>query len=386
MTNASLTLSREELYELVWSKPTAHIARDLAVSTAVVIKACNRLSVPRPSTGHWVKVEHGQTPPRPALPALHSGAPSSATLGDMKRRKKAEKTEASPPSVPVPTPSEEDPVEWHFAVRKTRAALRGAIVDSKYGTLIPKGDHPHLSISVTRTSIDRALLLLNQLAWQLEGLGFTFKDPKQGESLYSLRYGPTDTELSFLIKEEVERYERELKPEEKNKDPYFIWDRWRYRPTGRLRLLITEYHPEGVQKSWGDGKNTRLEDKLPDAAPGFVICAQGKHAKELEWAETRRRWAEEERQRREAEERKRKEDERRATLFTAVKNWSSATALRAFRAACEAHLKSASPGGTLGKAQEEWLAWVDMVIMESDPLSAGFLKRLEAQEPPPGRL
>ena len=193
-----------------------------------------------------------------------------------------------------------------------------------------------------------------------------------------LIYKPTGTELSFLLKEEVERYERELTPEEKTKSISYIWDRWRHRPTGRLRLLLNEYHPEGCQKSWGEGKNTKLEDKLTDAASGFVFCAQGKHAQHLEWAERDRRWEEAARQRREEEERKKKEDERRAVLVTAAKKWSDAAALKTFRAACEARLRNVSQGGTLTRPQEDWLAWVDLVIEESDPLTSGFLKRLEA--------
>ncbi len=375
MADSTQSLSREDLYELVWAKPATQIARELAITPALVIKACKLLNVPRPTTGHWVKLEHGQTPSRPVLPPVEPGAMVTVTLDKLRRRKRAAKSES--PQLPVPAPAENESIKWHFAVRTTKGALRGAIVDDKYGTIIPKRDHHHLNISVTRASIDRALLLLNQLAWRLEELGFTFKTPKQGESLLSLIYGPTDTELTFLLREEVERYERELKPEEKNKDPIFIWNRWLHRPTGRLRLQINEYHPAGAQKSWGDGKNTKLEDKLADAAPGFVLCAQGKHAQHLEWAERQRRWDEEARERREAEERKRKEDERRATLCTAAKNWSNATALRAFRAACEARFKNGSQGGTLTQRQEDWLAWVDLVIDESDPLASGFLKRLE---------
>jgi hypothetical protein len=375
LADPTQSFSRENLYELVWAKPATQIARELSITPALVIKACKLLNVPRPTTGHWVKLEHGQTPSRPMLPPVEPGAMVTVMLEKLRRHPKVEKSETPP--LPVPAPAEEESIKWHFAVRKTKAALRGGIVDDKYGTIIPKRDHHHLNISVTRTSIDRALLLLNQLVWRLEELGFTLKAPQQGESLFSLIYGPTDTELTFLLKEEVERYERELKPEEKNKDPLFIWNRWLHRPTGRLRLLINEYHPAGAQKSWGDGKNTKIEDKLVDAAPGFVLCAQGKHAQHLEWAERQRRWDEEARQRREAEERKRKEDERRATLLTAAKNWSNATTLRAFRAACEARFKSVSQRGTLTQLQGDWLAWVDLVIEESDPLTSGFLKRLE---------
>ena len=235
-------------------------------------------------------------------------------------------------------------------------------------------------ISVTRPTIDRALLLLNKLAWLLERQGFTFQMPEKGNTQIELVHAATGTALAFLIKEEVERYQRELRPDEKEKEPLYIWDRWRYRATGRLKLIINEYHPEGVQKSWGDGKNTKLEDKLADAAPGFMLCAQGKHAQELEWAERQRRWDEEARLRREEEERKRMEDERRSVLFTAAKKWSDAECLKAFRGACEARLRSVTADGVLAEQQDGWLRWVDVVIAETNPLSAGFLRRREQDE------
>jgi hypothetical protein len=376
MTNMAQSFSREDLYELVWAKPATHIARELAIKPAAVLKACKLLNIPRPTTGHWVKLEHGQSPLRPALPAVEPGTPVTVTLDEPMRRKKTAKAEALAHSSPAS--AEEETTKWHVAVQKTKTALRAGTINDKYGTIIPKREHPHLSISISRACIDRALLVLNQLAWRLEEMEFNFKAPEQGKSQFTLIYKPTGTELSFLLKEEVERYERELTPEEKTKSISYIWDRWRHRPTGRLRLLLNEYHPEGCQKSWGEGKNTKLEDKLTDAASGFVFCAQGKHAQHLEWAERDRRWEEAARQRREEEERKKKEDERRAVLVTAAKKWSDAAALKTFRAACEARLRNVSQGGTLTRPQEDWLAWVDLVIEESDPLTSGFLKRLEA--------
>lgn len=151
----------------------------------------------------------------------------------------------------------------------------------------------------------------------------------------------------------------------------------RSRRRSQLRLIINEYHPEGARKSWGDGKNTKLEDKLVDAAPDFAVCAQGKHEQELAWQEQRRRWEEEARLRREQEERERKEKERRETLLEAAKNWRKAEGLQAFRVACEARLRSTSPDGALNQLQAGWLEWVDGVIRDTNPLTAGFLKRLE---------
>lgn len=45
-------LSREELFALVWEKPTREIARDLGLSDVAIGKLCARLQVPKPPRGY----------------------------------------------------------------------------------------------------------------------------------------------------------------------------------------------------------------------------------------------------------------------------------------------------------------------------------------------
>lgn len=386
MPDSNAILTRQELFDLVWTKPATHIAKDFGVQPAMVLKACSLLNIPRPTTGHWVKLEHGQAVAKPALPPAGPKTPGSTSFGALIGRHKRMPRVDSPP-VAATAAGEGETIKWHPAVQKTRVAHRGGGVDYKYGTINSKPEFPTLNLSATRDSLDRAYLILNRLAWSLEEQGFTFLSPDKGGLLIRLVYSATDTEIAFQLREEVERYERELKPEEKGKDPIYIWNRWRYRATGRLRLLISEYHPERVQKSWGDGKNTKLEDKLADAAPGFVICAQGKHAQKLEWDARQRRWDEEARIREEEAARKRKEQERRNVLIAAAKKWKESAELQAFRSACETRLRSTASDGQLTPIQFEWLTWVDSVIREMNPLTDGFLARLEqpqgtVEEPP----
>ena len=40
-------LSREELFALVWEKPTVEVAKELGVSDVAVAKLCARLQVPK---------------------------------------------------------------------------------------------------------------------------------------------------------------------------------------------------------------------------------------------------------------------------------------------------------------------------------------------------
>lgn len=63
-----LTLSREDLYELVWSKPMTELAQDFGLSDVALAKRCRELAVPIPGRGYWARVSAGQTPRQPSLP------------------------------------------------------------------------------------------------------------------------------------------------------------------------------------------------------------------------------------------------------------------------------------------------------------------------------
>lgn len=55
----SKELSREELFALVWEKPTQGVAGDLGVSDVAIAKLCARLQVPKPPHG-----SAGRNPPQ----------------------------------------------------------------------------------------------------------------------------------------------------------------------------------------------------------------------------------------------------------------------------------------------------------------------------------
>src|SRR5882757_5738568 len=63
-----ITLSREDLYELAWSKPILELAKDFGISDVGLAKRCKRLGIPIPGRGYWARVDAGQTPYRPKLP------------------------------------------------------------------------------------------------------------------------------------------------------------------------------------------------------------------------------------------------------------------------------------------------------------------------------
>lgn len=49
-------LSRQELYELVWSKPMVHVAKEFGISDVMLGKICRDRQVPRPPRGYWANM------------------------------------------------------------------------------------------------------------------------------------------------------------------------------------------------------------------------------------------------------------------------------------------------------------------------------------------
>ena len=49
-------ISREALYELVWSKPMTHVAKELGISDVMLGKMCKEQLVPKPPRGYWANL------------------------------------------------------------------------------------------------------------------------------------------------------------------------------------------------------------------------------------------------------------------------------------------------------------------------------------------
>jgi hypothetical protein len=54
------SLTRAELYELVWSIPITSVAKTVGISGAGLAKLCRRHQIPCPPRGYWAKQAHGQ--------------------------------------------------------------------------------------------------------------------------------------------------------------------------------------------------------------------------------------------------------------------------------------------------------------------------------------
>lgn len=68
------SLTREQLYELVWEEPMLRIGERLGVSSSYMARVCTELRVPRPARGYWAQREFGKSSAgKPPLPPARPG-------------------------------------------------------------------------------------------------------------------------------------------------------------------------------------------------------------------------------------------------------------------------------------------------------------------------
>ena len=61
-------LTRDELYELVWSEPIKNVAPNFGISDVALSKICRKHSIPRPPRGYWAKLAAGKPVVKASLP------------------------------------------------------------------------------------------------------------------------------------------------------------------------------------------------------------------------------------------------------------------------------------------------------------------------------
>jgi hypothetical protein len=60
-------LSREELFLLLWDRPTEEVASELGISRVALAKRCKKLLIPKPPPGYWAKIRAGKQSKKPHL-------------------------------------------------------------------------------------------------------------------------------------------------------------------------------------------------------------------------------------------------------------------------------------------------------------------------------
>jgi len=76
-----VTLTRKELYDLVWAQPLSRLAKKYKISDNGLRKICKRMNIPIPAMGHWQKIQYGKKVIITKLPVKYEGK-DEITLGE----------------------------------------------------------------------------------------------------------------------------------------------------------------------------------------------------------------------------------------------------------------------------------------------------------------
>lgn len=369
MPSDAISLTREELYDRVWSEPMSSLSPKFDLSDVGLAKICRKMRIPRPARGYWARKNAGQKVSRTPLPRLplsadaklkavtlrggHVLAGDSLTL-TVGPAADQERFEAAEPNRIAVADVIQDP---HPLVARSILAFRRAKPDER-GVLNAKGEC--LDVRVTLDSSDRAMCILDALLKGLDARGYPVTVRKTGDA-FSTAVHIIDEDIGISIVEQVNR--EELK-DEKRKQSAWAFRQYTWVPTGKLSLKIETWSP-GARQSWSDGKQQRVENCLNQFIVGLVIAAEAARAARLEREEREREYRKAEEARVLRLRRQEEEAARIRALVHAADQWRTASNVRSYLARVRESLEH-HPDVPL--EVREWLDWAEDFTNQIDPL------------------
>ena len=377
-TQTVVSLSREDLYEQVWTTPMRTLAGTYGFSDVGLAKMCGRLRIPTPPVGYWQKKRNGKSVRRIPLPVLDEAeekqirielaepAAPGQTLTEVERLIKAEKADQNRIEVPKAL------VEPHAVVERTERSLRGAKQD-EHGLVCPRAKNC-FSVTVSRDQIDRAMRIMDSLAKALEARGYEVlptDEPGQPTKV-SVR----EELVTIGLAEILDRRGRPLSAAQKKERERYSWmasrTEYDYFPSGRLALTIGNGGGRDFTRhQWCDGVKQKVERCLNGFIAGVIKTSEDIKVARAEREARERKWQEEERRRKEAEQRRREEEARIADLDEKVTAWARSQQMRAFLAAVRATMIERHGEIIADSDLAHWLAWAERRADGIDPIVCG---------------
>lgn len=330
-SDAPTSLTRQQLYLLVWQKPISHPARAFGLSGHDLVKICDRFDIPRPAPGHWQKLAVGKVVETRALPPVPSGMAETISI------------------VPIPRGRAAEPEsERELATARDRTkALQ-------------------VAERLVRPQERRRHRMLDALLKALEAQKIAVAESERLEL-----FATSGRErIEFQLRTKLQQVRRPLTADERDWHSYRDRDhKLELAETDILIFEVKGWLPGGLRRNWQDGRKGTVEtmagDILATLLAAFPLMAVEREQREK--AEERRRI---EAQRRYELEQQRKLDENRfRCLLEHAGRWRDAELARGFVAA----LRAAIPDPTViidDQPVSEWLDWAEARASQHDPFAS----------------
>ena len=362
MSDRFTTVTRELLYEQVWSTPMMRLAKDYGVSGNALAKTCHKLGVPVPPRGHWAKLLHGKrTPPRPPLPPAKDGVPGRATV-----------SRSAPASTPRPPEPVIESCVASLAVEGIKVAAQ--LLRPHPAVVAPRGGGGlTLPMRVSERSMPRARLIMDALVKALEG---------RGHQVTAAGATIEGEVVPIVITEKDDRSPHVATAAELARERAYSWEKppaWDYVPSGKLSIH-SDCHlwdRRDVRRRWSDGRFD-LEDMLDDVPLGLVSVGVALRQQTDERRAQQERWAEEARQRAGRERLARLEAAKDDDILARARELAESEQLRRLIAAVE--LRAADDGGQPSTDLQAWLMRAASLADRLDPNAEGLQHMLARHE------
>lgn len=360
------TLTRQQIYDLVWQQPMIHVAKELGLSDQGLAKLCKREQIPRPPQGYWNKLAAGKPVGfKPALPAGANGVDaivhriSSSSEAPVTPKSQIDQLKAELPEVRV----SERLTNPHPVVGK-RVAFREDELreDKKY---YDYGAEEWRKIGPLNSADRRLLRILDAICKNLDARDVVIEKNERGE--LTARVG--QDAIAFQLRYRLKQVKVPITPDD--------W-RWKFKGKDTFRQLlettddlifeIKSWMPAGFRSNWREGPKHRLEELARDIVATMLVAFPVLAARREEQEEEARQYRIREEQRREREEMQRLDRNRFRRIAEHAAAWREASLARDFVAALrDADLDQ---GMTIDDMTiEQWLDWAEAAVARHDPLS-----------------
>lgn len=351
------TFTRKEFYDLVWSKPLTHLAKEFLLSDVALHKICKKHDIPHPPLGWWAKKAAGKAVTQTPLPALTDKLLAQITIaaGELRAEPELIAGARERARILASAAMKDDPAPDRI-VERTIAQLARAKPNEV--TKLAKVEKPGLiKLEVAPGSAERLALALNRIAavGAPMGVRITSTDEAaafecEGEIIsFSVTESTTQERHVMTAKELAEEAAWKKKEERKwaGRNPvdrvFFSFSgptfpHWDYHPTGQLSFELERRYLWGPtpRRSFRDGKTQRLENMAADIAVGILVLVAAIKDDRLKREEAARRQAEEQQRREQVQRVKHVEKRRSERLEQLLEEVSSLDRLRRLVAALKA--------------------------------------------------
>lgn len=333
-----ITFSREELYDLVWSEPVAHISRKYSINAVEIRQACKEMNIPLPKMGYWQKIKFGKALIVEKLPKEHTGR-VTMTFNSVQDGKKHHRTVASEFIVPTKLTNPD----------KLIIAAKSEISKNKYKD---KGrvytNRGYLSIRVSNENVERALIFMDTLIKLLRTKAHNLIVNDNGT------YAVVDSEEIKISL--VEKVKRKMIP-----GPH--WNTAEYTPSGVIAFRIDGESYGRNSYEWTDGKE-KVEMKLDAILSKLVFESKRLKDERERWRLIREQNERERIAKVEMEKNRDRELNKFKELLMKSKRYQEVLAIRAFIDAVETSIAD----NDLKDEKQEWISWARKKADWYDPM------------------